>query len=164
MDQTMEINNKIKVTDFLNTLIKIEKVSQYALTESLNLFGGRNIVIQLLFNFFTAEPDKLKEPYDEYIEIYKSILFDCSNNKFYNEDWDEVWYIVKDLPLRFVVDCLECYPPGKRNIPAADRALSFLLNNKYYSSLNNEIYNELKDLFTYEPSSFLEFSKRDLYD
>lgn len=160
----MEINNKIKVTDFLDTLINVEKVSQYALKESLKLFGGRNIVIQLLFNFFTAEPDKLKEPYNEYVEIYKSILFDCSDNKFYNEDWDEIWDIVKDLPLKFIVDCLECYPPGKRNIPAADRALSFLLNNKYYSSLTKDIYKELKSLFESEPSSFLEFSKRDSDD
>ena len=49
-------------------MIKIEDISSYALKESLNLFGGRNTVMQLLFNFFTTEPDKLEN--SNYISIY----------------------------------------------------------------------------------------------
>ena len=158
----MEINNKIKVTDFLDTLIEIENVSQYALGKSLKLFGGRNNVIQLLFNFFTTEPDKLED--DNYSTLYKSILFDCSLNQTYKDDWDEVWYLVKDLPLKFIVNTLEEYPPGKKSIQGEDRALSFLLNNYYNCNyLTKDIYNELKSLFECEPIDFKKFRKQEQF-
>lgn len=158
----MEINNKIKVIDFLDTLISIEKVSQYALGESLKLFGGRNTVIQLLFNFFIAEPDKLED--DNYSNIYKSILFDCSLNQTYIDDWDEVWYLVKDLPLKFIVNALEEYPPGKKSIQGEDRALMYLLNNYYNCNyLTKDIYNELKSLFESEPINFKKFRKQEQF-
>lgn len=156
----MEIQNKIKVVDFLDAMIKIEDISSYALKESLNLFGGRNTVMQLLFNFFTTEPDKLEN--SNYISIYQSILFCCSDNNSYEEDWDEVWWLVKDLPLKFIVDSMESYPPGKSG-SSANKALSYLLSKKYNihftSGLTKEIYEELSDLFYDEPEAFKEFKK-----
>lgn len=156
----MEIQNKIKVVDFLDSLFEIGEISSYALKESLNLFGGRSVVMQLIFNFFTAEPDNLENA--NYISIYQDILFGCSDNKSYEEDWDEVWWLVKDLPLKFIVDSLESYPPGKGG-SSADKALSYLLSKKYNisfaSDLTKEIYEELSDLFYDEPEAFKKFKK-----
>lgn len=154
----MEIQNKIKVVEFLDSLIKINDISSYALKESLNLFGGRNVVVQLLFNFFTSEPDKLEN--ENYKSIYQDILFGCSDSESYEDDWNEVWWLVKDLPLKFIVDSLESYPPG-RSGSSADKALSYLLSKKYnisfVSDLTKEIYEELSDLFYDEPGAFGEF-------
>lgn len=128
----------------------------------LKLFGGRHKVINLLSIYFEANPEYTTN--DQYGDLFKYILFDCSEAKTYREDWDNLWDTIKDLPLKFLVDALECYPPGKRNQNGADVALSYILWNKYRTSeLTPEIYEQLKDLFEDTPKDFETFKEKQHY-
>lgn len=159
MSQVVKIETEVTVFKFLDKVVGLD---DGPLTMVLDLFGGRTKIIDVLVEYFLGEPDNLKDKQQK--ETFKQILFSCSGNDTYAEDWEQLWDKLKDLPVGFLVESLEENPPGKNSGKCTDVALNYILWKKYDVSstddITKEIYEELKDLFYSEPEDFKKFRLR----
>ncbi len=128
------------------------------LNDIMDLFGGRDKVMCILINYFKENIEHLNT--GEVYELFTQILFQCSNNESYTQDWEILWDKLNVLPLYVIVRLLEEHTPKKRNENNVDASLNYLLNNRYNSRLTKEIYQELKDLFECEPEEFKTFRRK----
>lgn len=150
-------NFKADVTPakFLN---KIMGLDDGPLLMVLDLFGGRESVIDILLKYFEEQPDELGDP--NILGSFDQILFSCSGNETYVQDWDLLWDKLENLPIGILIYLLESNPPGKRNQNCSDVALNYYMWKKHSSNtITKEIYLELKDAFDGEPEEFKKFRK-----
>lgn len=147
----------ITPTKFLD---KIMGLDDGPLLMVLDLFGGRESVIDILLKYFEERPDELGDA--NILNSFDQILFRCSGNETYVQDWDLLWDKLENLPIGILIHLLESNPPGKRNQNCSDVALNYLLSNKYNKSeATLEIYEELKDYFIDEqPEEFIKFREK----
>ena len=147
---------ELSTSEFIDKLSGIDE--PYVLNTIMDLFGGRIQVIDILIDYFKENEDSLEE--GAVYDLLKQILFQCSGNETYSQDWELLYDKIKVLPLGVIVRLLEEHTPRKRNENSADISLKYLLNNRYNSRLTKEIYEELKDLFEDEPDEFKIFRRK----
>lgn len=150
---------KIEESEFLH---KLHGMDIDSLKQVLELFGGRHQLITDLVKYFKTEPTKLEN--DKIKEVFIEILFDCSSDTTYVKDWDHLWARIESLPLGFLIEALETYPPGRHCDNNSDVALNYIMWHRYgTNTLNSKIYEELKDLFDGEPEDFAKFKLKQHY-
>ena len=154
-----QFNVNISVHTFLD---KLPGMDVEPLKRVMEMFGGRDFVINTLVEYFSTESESKKLGNEQIKEVVMSILFDCSGNDTYKEDWNSLWDTIKDLPLSFLVEALLTYPPGRLCDDSADVALSYILWNKYGTNeVTAKIYEELKDHFDDDiPHDFSKFVQK----
>lgn len=139
-------------------LDKIMGLEDGPLLMVLDLFGGRESVIDILLKYFDERPDELGDA--NILNSFDQILFRCSGNETYVQDWDLLWDKLENLPIGILIYLLESNPPGKRNQNCSDVALNYYMWKKHSSNtITKEIYLELKDAFDGEPEEFKKFRK-----
>ena len=139
-------------------LDKIMGLDDGPLLMVLDLFGGRESVIDILLKYFDERPDELGDA--NILNPFDQILFRCSGNETYVQDWDLLWDKLENLPIGILIYLLESNPPGKRNQNCSDVALNYYMWKKHSSNtITKEIYLELKDAFDGEPEEFKKFRK-----
>lgn len=139
-------------------LDKIMGLEDGPLLMVLDLFGGRESVIDILLKYFGERPDELGDA--NILESFDQILFRCSGNETYVQDWDLLWDKLENLPIGILIHLLESNPPGKRNQNCSDVALNYYMWKKHSTNtITKEIYLELKDAFDDEPEEFEKFRK-----
>ena len=139
-------------------LDKIMGLDDGPLLMVLDLFGGRESVIDILLKYFDERPDELGDA--NILNSFDQILFRCSGNETYVQDWDLLWDKLENLPIGILIYLLESNPPGKRNQNCSDVALNYYMWKKHSSNtITKEIYLELKDAFDGEPEEFKKFRK-----
>lgn len=143
MNEQKTLSLTLTTPEILDALMGIDST---ALNGILKLLGGRNKVIDFLVEYFKDHPNDLKN--NQKNEVFQYILFECSGNNTYREDWEELWPKLEDLPLSFLVDALQSYKPGKNGANAEDVAIDWLLSWKYNTGeMTQEIYGELVPYF-----------------
>ena len=154
-----QFNVNISVHTFLD---KLPGMDVEPLKRVMEMFGGRDFVINTLVEYFSTESESKKLGNEQIKEVVMSILFDCSGNATYKKDWDSLWDTIKGLPLSFLVEALLTYPPGRHCDDSADVALSYILWNKYGTNeVTAKIYEELKDHFGDDvPHDFSKFVQK----
>ena len=143
MSERKTLSLTLTAPEILDALMGIDSTT---LNSILKLLGGRSTVINFLVGCFEDNPNDLKN--DQKREVFQYILFECSGNSTYREDWEELWHKLEDLPLSFLVDTLQCYKPGKNGADAEDVAVSWLMSWKYDTNeMTQEVFDELVQYF-----------------
>lgn len=139
-----KIKIEIGVEEALNLLKKVDDKEEF-----LTLFGGRSSFIKDCLNLFLENGTIAFD----FRETFNEILFEESDaDDTYLDVWNEFWYDgLNKLPLKFLLESLLEYKPGKRSEYCSDVALNYLLERYYYVSnvekLTEEQVEELFELF-----------------